>query len=343
MKKIDFNKAPFSRSLFVSLLTASLLTGCDGSSSSSSSSDSDSSGGDGLPEGLLLNFVDANSAGYVSYDTDTGKTTDLNELAASSGESSIQNLEITDTSKIGHFFHWPDFREVRGEEVTDMKYLLMVPDYTYMSGAEIDSDQFVQLVHMHGEDFGAHSADEFADPVEGSQKADGLARLNAFVTEQDELEDEVSGALLTEGQTLCRAFVDPYIKFELEHEEEEGHEEEGHEHGELVHFGLTDSGRIYFFEENEETETLESTQSFVALTDVVTISDCSRTTIARVSEDGIIVFIPDSQKLYLVDNHGAEWHEHQNWDLSDILPDGFHADLMSVIGEGGEHEDHDHE
>lgn len=318
---------------------ALFLSAC-GSSDNNDSNDPDPTSV-GLPEELNLSLLNVSTGAYYSFNTTTETLTDLNELAKASQDSSVQNLEITDTSILGHFLHWPDFRMSGDEELLDMKYVLMKP--TYESGSAIDSTQFVQLAHFHDEELAAHSAEEFADPEEGSNVAAGLERLNSFVTEQGDLEEEV-GEAMPDGEQLCRAYVDPYVKFEMEEEahEEEGAEaetEEEHEHGELVHFALSDSGRLYFLEEGESG--LEQMQGFVTLDDVSTISNCSHTSISRVSEDGVLVFIPDTQKLYLIDAHdGADFHQHSTWDISAVLPAGVTADLIAIIGSG---EDHDHE
>ncbi|MEJ2611353.1 MAG: hypothetical protein P8179_15040, partial [Candidatus Thiodiazotropha sp.] len=310
-----------------------LFSGC-GSSSSNDSSDNSTTLG--LPEDMQLIMLNAVNGAYYSFDTTTESRTDLNELAAASQDSAVQNLQITDTSTIGYFFHWSDFRFVNEVEALDMKYLLMHPGYT--SGDPINADQFVQLAHFHGDDLAAHSAEEFRDPEPGSNIAAGLERLNSFVQKQKALEDEIA-EVIPASETLCRAYVDPYLEFELEQEagEEEG---EAHDHGSLVHFALTESGRVYFFEEHGGV--LEQTQGFVTLDDVVTISDCDRTTMARASDDGILVFIPDTQLLYLVDSHGADFHLHSSWAISSLLPKGVNADMLAVIGSGAEH-DHEHE
>lgn len=323
----------------VSALTLAILTGCGGSSSSGGSDSPDDGGGatSNLPKGLTLSFLDANTPKYWSYNTTTEEWVDLNAEAASSADSSVQKLAVTDTSTIGFFFSWPDFRVVDDVEKTDLKYLLMTPEYLYQSDETIDSTKFVQLVHFHGDQLAAHSADEFADPAPGSAKAAGLARLNQSVAEQNALAMELA-EVLPQDQTLCRAYVDPYQAFEHEHEAVEGE----HDHGDLMHFALTESGRVYFYKENAD-EALESAQGFVELDGVSTIENCSRTTLARASDDGVLVFIPDVQKLYLVDSHGADYHQHSVWNLADIFPDGFeHADMMAALGEGAEH-DHDHD
>ena len=89
-------------------------------------SDSDNEVADILPDELILAFIDVIDADYIAYDTTTESTIDLNELAASSGDTAVQKLLLTDTADIGHIYHWPDFRLVDDEEVTDMKYLLML-------------------------------------------------------------------------------------------------------------------------------------------------------------------------------------------------------------------------
>ena len=345
------NKDFTSRALLKGFLLLMLLSigGCD---SDSDDEDNEDETVDVLPDGLALAFLNASDATYIAYDTTSERSADINEVAAASSDSAVQKMVVDDTADIGFFFHWPDFRVIDDEEYTDMKYLLMKPGYSYQSGAEIDSEQFVQLVHLHDEDLAAHSADEFDSPEAGSNQEAGLMRLNEAVAAQEELENELA-EVLPGDQTLCRAYVDPYLLFEHEHEEEheeEEHEaEEEHEHGDLMHYALTQSGRIYFYQEGEAEE-LESSQGFVALDNVTSINDCSRTTIARVSEEGILVFVPDSQSLYLVDSHeGADFHQHSVWALTDILPEGSRADLMAVVGSGSEHEhdyeedDHEHE
>ncbi|MDO6459740.1 hypothetical protein Q4485_03445 [Granulosicoccaceae sp. 1_MG-2023] len=298
----------------------------------------------GLPEGLSLSLLDTNSGAYYQFDTDSGVLTDLNEAAAASEDSAVQKLAISDTSVLGSFFHWPDFREVDGEDVFDNKYLLMTPDY--VAGDTIDDSVFIQLVHFHGDTLAAHSADEFAGLEEGSAKAEGLARLNSAVAAQQALSEEVAEAM-PEGETLCRAFVDPYIAYELseEHDHEHDDADEAHEEDDdhtLIHMALSDSGRMYFMSEGEDG--LSETQGFVKLDDVTSIADCDRTTIARTSEDGVLVFIPDTQMLYLVDSHGGDYHQHSSWDLDVILGEGGRADMLAVLGAGSEEEhDHDHD
>jgi len=338
MKHLINNKLVVASFFCISTL---ILSGCGGGGSSSSGDETSVE----LPEGLSLSLLNAGTGAYYSFDTTTEARADLNELATGSQDSAVQNLAITDTSTIGHIYHWPDFREVNGEEQFDMKYVLMRP--TYQAGSTIDADQMVQLTHFHDETLAAHSAEEFRNPAPGSGKEKGLLRLNNFVAEQSELEAEVT-EVMPVGTQLCRAYIDPYLKFEEEEEhaaeeaeEETTEETEGeHEHHDLMHYALDTTGRMYFF--TEEENGLEQAQGFVQLDEVSHISDCSRTTIARVSEDGVLVFIPDTQRLYLVDSHGGDFHQHSTWPVSALLPENETTDIVAVIGAGEEH-DHDHE
>lgn len=315
----------------------------------------------GLPEGLTLAMLDKAGGQFYALDTTTGVRTDLNEAARSSTDPAVRNLEVTDTSVIGHFLHWPDAADhdhdhakqaeeghddEHGEGEFEQRFVLMRPDYE--PGSVIDADQFVVLIDFHGDELAGHTADEYRDQPDGSVAAEELERLNAFVVEQQELVDEVTEAM-PDGQTLCSAYIDPYLAGEHGDEHAHGDEpakqetgdEHGHdEHGELIHYALTDTGRVYFFEEH--TDGLELAQeTFVQLTGVSSILDCSATTIARASDEGVLIFVPDSQFVYFVDAHeGADFHQHSRYAVADMMPAGVRADLIAIVGAG---EDHDHD
>lgn len=309
----------------VVLSSATFLTACGGSSTDTASNNTSSVD---LPDEKTLVFVDANSPKQYLYNTTSEKSTDLNA-------DSTQNYYLGDTSQIGHFLFWPDDSNGDGE-VNEEKILMMKSTYT--DYATIDSDQFLYLAHYHGTEFDGHASTEFANPVEGSAISNELKRLNTYVTKQKKLFDEVNEALQADttaaGETLCRAFVDPHA---------------GHEHSEttttkaetattVAHFALTKSGRLYFYKEGDSG--LTSMQGFVALEGISQINDCHKATMTRADDDGILVFVADSQKLYLIDSHGGDYHQHSQVSLSEFMPAGFHADFMAAIGEGAEH---DHE
>ena len=321
----------FTKTALVAAMATLLLSGCGGSSSPEEESHKS-----GLPEGLTLSFIDAYSAQYFSLNTDTNSVIDLNDLAIKSGDSAIQKLALSDSSSLGSVFFWPDFREVNGKDRFDGKYLVMKPSYEL--GATIDSDDFVHLVHFHGTDLAAHTADEFANPEAGSGKAIAMKRLNDFVAEQVALMDEVSEVLPSD-QEICRVYVDPYLQYEAKHSHGESSEEGEHAHGDLIHFALTKTGHVFFY--TEEEGVLKASQGFVKLDGVSRINSCDRTTIARSSDDGVLIFVPDSQSLYLVDSHGADYHQHSKWSVQELLQDQrMHVDMMAVLGAGAEEHSH---
>jgi len=325
------------------VLGALLLSACGGESSNNNDSDNNSQAGkDLLPSGKTLVVIDTSSPSHYQVTTDDNEVlTDLNETARQSSDSAVQKLEISDGSNLGKFFIWDDGDN--GEKIVLLKSGMA-------DDAEITHENLVYIAHYHDEDLAAHSPSEFdpatyGDNWEGSGKQLGLARLNTAFSEQKTLFNEVEEALTAQAseQALCRAFVGSHE----EHGEDEGHEEasatkaaaEEEEREEAIHFALTKSGRLYLYE--EENEELSSKQSFIALQGVSSISDCDKTAITAVNEETILVFIADTQKVYLVDSHdGADFHEHSNIDISELMPTGFNADLIAAIGEGDEH-DHD--
>lgn len=338
----------------VLLVSAALLTACGGASSTNNNEDGKTPSGSSvnLPDGKNLVLIDASSTKHYLYNTTTEKSLDLNDEASKSGDQSVQNLAVSDPSTIGSFFLWADDANGDGT-INDEKVVLMKPNY--QAGTAIDHTNMQYLAHFHGEEFAAHAASEFnpatyGDNWAGSKKEKGLARLNAYVTKQKELFDEVDEALKTAaaGQILCRAFVDPRAGAEHEGEEhnhgvtpraEAGHE--AHAEKPAVHIALTNSGRMYFMAEKDGAMALTQ-DTFVALTGVSGIENCAKTGITRASDNGVLVFVEDSQKIYLVDNHGADWHEHSNWDISKLMPAGFHADYVAALGAGeGAHDEHD--
>ena len=307
--KSSYFKLPIK--LVITTFFIALLSGCGGGSS-----DPHHETADILPDGNWLIFIDASSPKLFSYDTNSESYLDLNARATSSSETDEQNLSVTDTSAIGSFLHWLD----NGND----KILLMKPGYN--RGESIDASKFLFLAHPHGNKLAAHASSEFENPAEGSKKQKGLARLNSYVTQQAELFTKVNAALQAEapGETLCQAYVDL-------------HEDAS---SPLMHLALTQSGRVYDFSEVDGT-LKASSSGFSELTGVSHIQDCAKSSIVRVNKDGVFIFVADTQKLYLIDRHGGDFHLHASWKISDFMPTGFHADFMTAISNAdSEHEHH---
>jgi len=109
MKKFGFSETKLWKGIFIALISTSLLSACGGSSSSDDDDNSgdDTSNGsvtlpDGFPEGVKMSFIDASSPQYMLLDTEASTLVDLNDLAASSSDSAVQKLAISDTSSLSH-------------------------------------------------------------------------------------------------------------------------------------------------------------------------------------------------------------------------------------------------
>jgi len=307
-----------ARLLMLSLVSSVLLLTACGDSSDLNDNPQQST--IDLPDGKKLIFVDARSPEQYLYDTDTESKTNLNT-------DPNQNYYLANSAEIGHFLSWADDTDSDGQ-VNDEKIIMMNNSYT--KGDVISSTDFLYLAHYHGADFAAHANEEFVTPSVGSRKYYALRRLNNYVVAQNDLFTEIDEALTADttagGQGLCQAFVDPYAS--ANHGHSAGSTEVA-----ATHYALTKSGRIYFYEETNGS--LASSQdSFIELDGVANIEDCNKATITRTGEHGVLVFIAASQKLYLVDSHGADFHVHSTWDIADIMPMGFIADYMGAIGEG---------
>lgn len=300
--KSSYFKLPIK--LAITTFFIALLSGCGGGSS-----DPHHETADILPDGNWLIFIDASSPKLFSYDTNSESYLDLNAQAAASNDTAVQNLSVTDSASIGSFLHWLD----NGND----KILLMKPGYN--RGESIDASKFLFLAHPHGNKLAAHASSEFENPAEGSKKQKGLARLNSYVTQQAELFTKVNAALQAEapGETLCQAYVDL-------------HEDAS---SPLMHLALTQSGKVYDFSEVDGT-LKASSSGFSKLTGVSHIQDCAKSSIVRVNKDGVFIFVADTQKLYLIDRHGGDFHLHASWNISQFMPDGFRADFMTAVSNG---------
>jgi hypothetical protein len=307
---------PFKLSIFTSLVSAAVVfSGCG--------SDLDNAGGSmlDLPDGKTLIFYDANSGSQYSYDTDSDTYTSMDVEG--------QNYDMIGNTD-GQIFTW--FDPTDGTAI-DQKIVMFNSTYDYSIDGNVTSDDFYYLGHFHTEDenqvFAAHSADEFdPDNNASAAKLNALKRLSTSLGER-ELQKNAILDVLPDTKTLCN-----YHK--IDHTEVEEHEE-GEEEELLPYVALTTDGQIYVYEE-DENGTLSPLQAAVQLEGV---TECTEDTsaIVQYSEEGVLVFSAFTQKLYLVDAHGGDFHQHSSFTVSKFLPTDFTPTQMAGIGEG----DHDHD
>lgn len=295
---------------------AVMMTGCGGSSNNNNNNN-DTTAID-LPDGKTLILFDNVSSIQYLYNTDTDSYDDMN----------VAGKNYNMTGKNGKLIVW-NHETASG---VDPKIVMIDENFDITDG-NLTHEDMHYLGHFHTENnvpvFAAHSADEF-DPASSSDgKKAALKSLNMHLIEQNEIKEEITEALPS-GETLCNFFV-------FEHEEhEEDHNETAHEEEEAApHIAITTSGKVYVFEEHEEG--LEESQAAFALDGV---TECKENELSIIKNDdhGVLIFSAQSQKLYLADSHGEDFHVHSTWDVDSFLPTGFTPTIFTGIGEG--HHDH---
>ncbi len=295
------------------LVTTMTFSGC-GSNSGSGSDNNDSSGLD-LPDGKTLIFYDAKSSKQYSYDTETERSTQMNVAE--------KNYDME--GKSGNIFTW--FDPTDGTKI-DQKIIMFKDTYDYSVDGNVTYDDFHYLGHFHTEDnaqvFAAHSASEFdPDNNASTKKLAALKRLSKTFAERALQKEKILGVLPAD-KVLCNYF-------KIEHTEVEEEPEA------LPYVALTTNGQIYIY--GETNETLSSLQAPIQLEGVTECKE-DESAIAHYGEEGVLVFSAQTQKLYLVDSHGDDFHQHSTFTISKFLPEGFTPTQMAGIGEG--EGDHDH-
>ncbi|HIQ28812.1 MAG TPA: hypothetical protein EYH42_10010 [Sulfurovum sp.] len=288
---------------------AVIMTGCG------SSNNDKSAGGLDLPDGKTMIFFDNVSSKQYMYNTDTDKYEDMN----------IEGKNYDMRGKNGKLVVW-NHKTSAG---MDQK-IVMLDDAFHINEGNLTHTDFHYLGHFHTEDdkqvFAAHSNSEFDPAVASAKKKGALKAFNKYLIEQEEIKQEIAEALPS-GEELCNYFV-------FDHEEHGDHnatEEEA-----IPHIALSKSGKVYIFEEKEDG--LVSSQAVFGL-DGVTSCEEDKSSIIKNDDHGVLIFSAQSQKLYLVDSHGDDFHQHSSWTASKFLPTGFTPTGLAGIGEG----EHKHE
>ena len=279
-----------------------VLSGCG------SSSDSDSGGSDPLElesDGKTLIFYSAATNEQYAYDVDSGQTTDLQQATDRDGNN-IENFNMN-ASDQGRLFVWIDNIGDTNASNDEEKVLMFSQDYDYATDGNATWEDFYYLGHFHsdgGNDYylAAHDNDEFNVTVGG--KYDAMIRLNQYLATQYELEQNLSAAIPSGANGLC------------------GFHTFASEENETFYYAMGINGTLYVYDEN------------VTILDSVAVTDsCSPNTFGMSStEDGVLLFASDTQKVYSIDSHGGGvYHAHNFWDLSQLIGDGRSAQMMVGI------------
>lgn len=293
------------------LCAAFLFSGCGSDSSS------DNNNGD-------ISALTVEGKTFLFYDATTGS-----QYVVDPDSQAINSLDTNESSNFymlgkqaGSLVYWPD------ETTGDAKVIMLKEDFS-VAEANITHEDFYYLGHFHGADLAAHSADEFAPEAASAAKLATLQRFNTYLQDQEQIKAEIKEALSLEGEQLCNFYVQDHA-----HEEDTNATQEEA----AVHFALTQSGKVLFYVEGESG--LEKIQGQLA----VNLSEASTCEVGKSgitsTHAGVYIFLESTQKLYLVDSHGLDYHEHSAWHLDEFMPSGFHATQMIAFGDGdSEHED----
>jgi len=296
------------------LLLGTLLAGCGGGSSSDAGTSDTTMNTIDLPDGLTMIFFDNTTSRQYLYDTQSEKYEDMNS-------DSTQNYDMS--GKHGLPIVW--FHKTSAG--VDQKIVMLKEDFVIGDG-NVSYQSFHYLGHFHEANnekhFAAHSADEFnPDNNASSAKLAALKALNAHLLKQEEIKAEIANALPS-GESLCNYYV-----LEEEHEDNATHEEAA------AHIALSTTGQVYLL--SEQNGTLLPTQAVFGL-EGVSYCESDKSAIVKANDHGVIIFSAQSQKLYLVDNHGVDFHQHSTWDIAKFLPAGFTPTVMTSIVEEGTHD-----
>jgi hypothetical protein len=246
-----------------------------------------------------LILIFANSTHLYGYDLEKESTMDLSSLNSATGD------------QIGGLVYWErehgDHHHYRAIILKDSGYT----HYSALSDSDISSiveykDGAVVDMYQTRDDTGKQTVRDRANEYI-AQKQDWKTKLEPVV-----------GA-----NNLCN--------FKLAKQTYKGDELE-------VYFALTKDGKVEFYKEGNDG--LASLQTEVILdSNIKTIADCSKTSIVAESEEGILLWVADTQKVYRVDSHEANYHLHGTpKTIANLLGTDINAHYMVGIAK----DDHDH-
>ncbi len=287
---------------------------------------------------------------HLAFDTQTQELTELNTYVDDHNET---NFKI-ENKESGWLFVWVDDKGDDNASNDEDKVIMFDANYSYSEDGNATWEDFYYLGHYHEHaheeeteeehedeheehlELAAHTNEEFDDDNVSSPKYLAIQRLNSYLQMQDELKETLKNSLQEQepATEVCNFYA-------MKHAEDE-HVEEGHE--EDSYFVLGTNGRLYVFHGHEHDGELE-----LEFKDSALISSAGCTTresgISPTAE-GVLVYLKNTQTLYLVDSHGdARTHVHSSWDIAQLVGEGKSIDMMvgikTVESEGDAH-DHDH-
>lgn len=273
-------------------------------------------------EGKTLVFYSASTNEQNAYTVDDGSVLNLQGTKDAEGED-ITNFNMQ-TDEKGKLFVWIDDKGDDNASNDEDKIVMFNQDYVYTPEKNATWENFYYLGHFHAhKDDGkteyhlaAHSNDEF--DVTAGGKYDAMQRLNTYLAEQYELEQNLTALLPAAANGLCgfHTFVNEKDK--------------------TFYFVMGTNGKMYIYDKSF---------SYVDKTALTGVDSCLENQFGMSStEDGVLYFSEATQQLHMIDSHdgGKAWHEHTTFDLEELLGAGKKAEMMVGIAPVTGEEDHDH-
>ena len=296
------------------LLGATLLfSGC-GSDSDDKAEEQQTSYPDLESAKQILYFYSASTNDHYAFDVTTETLENLND-------DNVTAMSSTDSGKL---FYFRDNTTGDTNASNDVDKVLMLKDtYSFAVDGNITWEDFYYLDHLHDGGRHPHANDEFN--VTSGGKYNSMIRLNQYLAEQEQLKNSLESSITNEsivgsGQS-APALCDFYTVI---------HADENETH----YFALGTNGKVYTFDDN--------TTNFKDVT-LVSSAGCEVGKSGMVAaQDGVLVYLGSTSKLYLVDSHeDGVSHVHSEWNLSELIGSGHGIDMMVGIG-ALEEEAHDH-
>lgn len=264
---------------------ALLLSGCGGSDSTE---EEVSSGVIDLESAnKVLYFYGASSEDHYAFYTETGEVENLND---------DNKTDMRGANPTGRLFYWLDNKGDTNASNDEGKVVMFKSTYDLLGTGDANAtwEEFYYLDHLSGDERHPHENIEFN--VTSGSKLIAMERLNTYLQEQEDLKADLAAQTEMSGVDICNLHT-------ITHEDE----------GETHHFVLGTNGIMYTF--HDENGTLE-------FNDQTVIADSCEVGKSGISAamEGVIVYLQNTAKLYLVDSHGdGVTHVHSTWNLSEVL------------------------
>lgn len=255
-------------------------------------------------DGKTLVFYSASTNEQYAFEVDSQNIINLN--AASYQDHNLTNFNMSASEK-GKPFIWIDDKGDTNSSNDEGKLVMFKQEYSFANDGNATWEDFYYLGHFHSQTvnnqtsyyLAAHDNDEFNTTSGGKYNA--MIRLNEFLAREYTLEQNLSAIIPSEANGLCgfHTFVN--------------------ESGETFYYTIGKNGTVYVYDDAYNFK------------DSVAVSDsCMPNEMGMSStEDGVLLFLKSTQKVYSVDSHeDGIYHIHNSWDVSRLIGSGHTADVM---------------